>query len=51
MIFDIETMFLMPWSVSISNLDLLSFWSMLDFLLELAIGFFYTWYVNALEWN
>lgn len=51
MIFDIETMFLIPWSVSLANLDLLSFWSMIDFLFELGIGFFYAWYVRALDWN
>lgn len=50
-IFDIEIMFLIPWSISISKLDLLSFWSMIDFLTELIIGFFYVWYVKALDWN
>lgn len=48
-IFDIEIMFLMPWCVSISKLDLLGFWSMIDFLIELGIGFFYVWYVKALD--
>jgi NADH-quinone oxidoreductase subunit A len=50
-IFDIEIMFLIPWCISISKLDLLGFWSMIDFLIELGIGFFYVWYVNALNWN
>ena len=50
-IFDIEIMFLIPWCVSISKLDLLGFWSMIDFLLELGIGFFYVWYVRALDWD
>jgi NADH-quinone oxidoreductase subunit A len=50
-IFDIEIMFLIPWSVSISKLDLLGFWSMIDFLFELGIGFFYVWYVKALDWD
>jgi NADH-quinone oxidoreductase subunit A len=39
-IFDIEIMFLIPWSISIVKLDLLGFWSMIDFLFELGIGFF-----------
>jgi len=51
MIFDIEVMFLIPWCVSISKLDLLGFWSMIDFLIELGIGFFYVWYVRALDWD
>jgi NADH-quinone oxidoreductase subunit A len=50
-IFDIEIMFLIPWCVSISKLDLLGFWSMIDFLIELGIGFFYIWYVKALDWD
>lgn len=50
-IFDIEIMFLIPWCISISKLDLLGFWSMIDFLIELGIGFFYVWYVRALDWD
>ena len=49
-IFDIEIMFLIPWCISISKLDLLSFWSMVDFLFELGVGFFYVWYAKALDW-
>ena len=48
-IFDIEIMFLIPWCVSVSKLDLLGFWSMIDFLIELCLGFFYVWYVRALD--
>jgi len=51
LIFDIEVMFLIPWCVSVSKLDLLGFWSMIDFLIELGIGFFYVWYVRALDWD
>ena len=50
-IFDIEIMFLIPWCVSLAKLDLLGFWSMIDFLFELGIGFFYVWYVRALDWD
>jgi len=50
-IFDIETMFLLPWSVSLSKLNLLGFWSMIDFVIELGIGFVYIWYLGALEWD
>ena len=49
-LFDIEIIFLAPWCVSISQLNLLGFWSMIDFLLELGIGFIYVWKMNALEW-
>jgi NADH-quinone oxidoreductase subunit A len=50
-IFDIETMFLLPWSISLASLDLLGFWSMIDFIIELSIGFVYIWYIGALEWS
>jgi NADH-quinone oxidoreductase subunit A len=50
-IFDIEVMFLIPWCISLAKLDLLSFWSMIDFLFELCVGFFYVWYVKALDWD
>jgi NADH-quinone oxidoreductase subunit A len=49
-IFDIEVMFLIPWCVSVAKLNLLGFWSMIDFLIELGLGFFYVWYVKALDW-
>ena len=50
-IFDIEIMFLIPWCVSLAKIDLLSFWAMIDFLFELGVGFFYVWYVKALDWD
>jgi|TARA_B110000261_G_scaffold163758_1_gene210717 NADH-quinone oxidoreductase subunit A len=50
-LFDIEAMFLLPWSVSISQLSTLGFWSMIDFIIELGVGFVYVWYVGALEWD
>ena len=50
-IFDIETMFLLPWSVSLSQLNILGFWSMIDFIIELGVGFIYIWYLGALEWD
>lgn len=50
-IFDIETMFLLPWSVTISQLNILGFWAMIDFIIELGVGFVYIWYVGALEWE
>lgn len=50
-IFDIETMFLLPWSITVSQLNLLSFWSIIDFVIELGVGFIYIWYVGALEWD
>jgi NADH-quinone oxidoreductase subunit A len=51
LIFDIEMLFIIPWCISISKMSLLSFWSTIDFIFELGIGFFYIWYSNALDWE
>ena len=50
-IFDIEIMFLFPWCVTLSQLNLLGFWSMIDFILELSIAFVYVWTMQVLEWD
>ena len=49
-LFDIEVVFLLPWTITLSQLNLLGFWSMIDFLLELGIGFIYVWKMYALDW-
>ena len=50
-LFDIEIIFFLPWCISVSQLNLLGFWSMIEFLLELGIGFIYVWSVGAIEWD
>ena len=50
-VFDIETMFLLPWSLTVSKLNLLGFWAMIDFIIELGIGFIYVWYIGGLDWD
>lgn len=50
-IFDLEASFLFPWAVSLGKLGAMGFWTMLDFLVELAIGFIYAWKIGALEWE
>lgn len=50
-VFDIEAMYLFSWSVSLSNLDIIGFWSMVDFIIELSVGFVYVLYVGALDWE
>lgn len=51
MIFDIEAMFLFPWACSLSNISSLGFWTMVDFIVELGVGFIYAWQIGALEWE
>ena len=50
-IFDIETMFLLPWTISLVKLNSLGFWSMIDFIIELTVGFIYIWYIGGLNWR
>ena len=50
-IFDLEAMFLFPWVVSISHISSMGLWVMIDFLIELCIGFVYAWKIGALEWE
>lgn len=50
-VFDIEIMFVMPWCLSLSKMDMLGFWAMVDFIIELGVGFFYVWYVRAFDWD
>jgi len=50
-IFDLEIAFLFPWAISLGNIGLLGFWSMMIFLSTLTIGFIYEWKKGALEWE
>ena len=50
-VFDIETMFLIPWTNVIAQLDIIGFWSMIDFMFELGIGYLYVYCVGALNIN
>ena len=50
-IFDLEIAFLFPWAVSLGNIGLLGFWSMMIFLFILTIGFIYEWKKGALDWD
>ena len=50
-IFDLEIAFLFPWAISLGNIGLLGFNSMMAFLFILTIGFIYEWKKGALEWE
>ena len=50
-IFDLEVAFLFPWAVSLGNIGLFGFWSMMIFLAVLTVGFIYEWKKGALEWE
>ncbi len=50
-IFDLEVAFLFPWAVSLSDIGLFGFLSMLGFLGVLTVGFIYEWCKGALDWE
>jgi NADH-quinone oxidoreductase subunit A len=50
-IFDLEVAFLFPWAISLKEVGVYGFWSMMIFLAVLTIGFIYEWRKGALEWD
>ncbi len=50
-IFDLEVAFLFPWAVSLSDVGLFGFLSMVAFLGVLTVGFIYEWCKGALDWE
>ena len=50
-LFDIEIIFMLPWCISLSQLNLVEFWTMIEFLIELSVGFLYVWCAGSLEWK
>ncbi len=51
LIFDLETVYFLPWSLNISFFSSSSFFIMLDFIFELIVCFFYACLIGALEWE
>ena len=49
-IFDLEIAFLFPWAISLGNIGLFGFCSMMIFLFILSVGFIYEWKKGALDW-
>lgn len=50
-IFDLEIAFLFPWAISLGDIGLFGFWSMVTFLGVLTVGFIYEWNKGALDWE
>jgi NADH-quinone oxidoreductase subunit A len=50
-IFDLEVAFLFPWAISLGEIGVFGFWSMMVFLGVLTVGFIYEWKKGALEWE
>ena len=50
-IFDVETVFMFPWAVSLDRLAVFGLIEMLVVLFILVVGYFYAWKKGALEWQ
>ena len=50
-VFDLEAVFISPWCVSLSFLSIDFFGGMVDFIVELLLGFLYAWKVGVLDWE
>lgn len=50
-LFDVETVFLLPWAVVLKDLRLFGMIEMVVFVVVLFIGFVYAWRKGALEWE
>ena len=50
-VFDIETVFLIPWGVQFRELGVFGFVEMLVFIGVLLVGFIYIWKKGALQWD
>tara|TARA_Y100001970_G_scaffold204840_1_gene249409 strand:- start:147 stop:515 length:369 start_codon:yes stop_codon:yes gene_type:complete len=50
-IFDLEIAFLFPWAISLGQIGIFGFVSMMIFLAILTVGFIYEWKKGALDWE
>lgn len=50
-VFDVETVFLLPWAVSMRSLGLQGFIVAMIFIFILTVGLIYEWKKGALEWD
>jgi NADH-quinone oxidoreductase subunit A len=49
-LFDLEAVYLFPWVTTLDVNNAFGFLTMIDFLIELIVGYIYVWYIGALEW-
>jgi len=50
-IFDIEVVYLFPWSICLPQIGFYGFWAMIVFLIILTLGFLYEVIKKALDWQ
>lgn len=51
LIFDVETVFIVPWAVVMKSMGMVAFVEILIFLLVLGLGLIYAWKKKALIWE
>ncbi|NLF25163.1 MAG: NADH-quinone oxidoreductase subunit A [Deltaproteobacteria bacterium] len=51
LLFDVEVLFLYPWSVNVRELGWTGYMDMLVFVVVLALGLIYAWRKGVLDWN
>ena len=50
LVFEVELVFMFPWAVTLKQIGVFGFVSMMIFLAVLTLGFIYEWKKGALEW-
>jgi NADH-quinone oxidoreductase subunit A len=50
-IFDLEAVFFFPWCMSFSSLTNHGYFFMIDFIVELLVGFLYAWRLGVFGWE
>lgn len=50
-LFDIETIFFLPWAIAFRQLGIFGLVEMFLFIAILLVGYFYAWKKGALEWE
>jgi NADH-quinone oxidoreductase subunit A len=50
-LFDLETAFFFPWAVSLKELGMYGYLTMVVFVIEFLVGYWYIWKKGALDWE
>ena len=51
LIFDVETVFILPWAVVMISMGMTAFIELVIFFVILGLGLLYAWKKNALKWD
>ena len=50
-LFDVEAVFLFPWTILLRELKMFGFWEMVVYIAIVLVGLFYIWKKGVLDWN